>query len=449
MNLEIAEEVQPQDEILLEGTIFSRTALLQQLDRLIVSRHFRNSKRYPALLRFVVEQTLTGHGDELKERTLGVCVFDREHDYDTNVDPIVRVTAGEIRKRIAQYYQDPLHDSEIRIDLPLGSYVPHFAVSGLAASAVTAAVPPDPVLERLPPPPAPLSLSEPLLAESSALAIPSALPPRRRRWSLPITLSVISLLLAGAVALVVLRTLPPGEPVSAIEATWHPVLSSRAPALVVLGVHTLDSNGHDIPPNINASFTRDQQQQETMLSAMISRDMVPISDIVSYSQFTDLLTRHGHPYTTRPSTEATVDELRHGPVLLIGGLDNVWTMRCAAKLRYRFFARTIVDSGIIDSQHPATAWTFDNSQRALGNSRDYALVASYFDPEIEQRVVIAAGIGKTGTQAAAEFLTSNRYLQSWLADSHLQRDRNVELVLSTDILDGRPGPPHILASYAW
>ena len=186
-----------------------------------------------------------------------------------------------------------------------------------------------------------------------------------------------------------------------------------------------------------------------MLSAMIRWNMVPISDIISYSQFTDLLARHGHPYSTKPSTEATVDDLRHGPVLLIGGLDNVWTMRSAAKLRYRFFTSTVVDSGIMDSQRPATTWTFDNSQRALGNSRDYAIVASYFDPEIEQHVVIAAGIGKTGTQAAAEFLTSNRHLQSWLAESHQQRDRNVELVLSTDILDGHPGPPHVVASYSW
>src|SRR5260370_40871559 len=62
----------------------------------------------------------------MKERTVGVDGFARPSHYDTNEDPIVRVTAGEIRKRIAQYYQEPGHGEELRIDLPLGSYVPHF-----------------------------------------------------------------------------------------------------------------------------------------------------------------------------------------------------------------------------------------------------------------------------------------------------------------------------------
>ena len=67
-----------------------------------------------------------GNVDQLKERTLGIEVFGRELDYDTNIDHIVRSTAGEIRKRIAQYYHEPGHESEIRIDLPSGSYVPEF-----------------------------------------------------------------------------------------------------------------------------------------------------------------------------------------------------------------------------------------------------------------------------------------------------------------------------------
>jgi len=99
----------------------SNADILQQLERVVASKHFRNSRRYPAFLRFVVEHTLAGKTDVLKERTLGTEVFDRPSDYDTNADPIVRVTAGEVRKRIAQYYQDPGHEEELRIDLPLGS----------------------------------------------------------------------------------------------------------------------------------------------------------------------------------------------------------------------------------------------------------------------------------------------------------------------------------------
>src|SRR5580658_8310319 len=114
------------DQTLFTDGRFSRSEVTQQLERTVRSRHFRNSKRYPSFLRFVVEQTLAGKTEALKERTLGTDVFARRSDYDTNADPIVRVTAGEVRKRIAQYYQESGHEHELRIDLPLGSYVPHF-----------------------------------------------------------------------------------------------------------------------------------------------------------------------------------------------------------------------------------------------------------------------------------------------------------------------------------
>ena len=86
-----------------------RDSVREQLSRLLESHHFKNSRRYPALLRFIVEETLDGRGEFLKERLLGVRVFDRPADYDTATDPTVRVTIAEIRKRIAQYYHDEEH----------------------------------------------------------------------------------------------------------------------------------------------------------------------------------------------------------------------------------------------------------------------------------------------------------------------------------------------------
>src|SRR3977135_1103528 len=110
----------------LPKTEAERSAIHEQLERILASPLFKNSKRYPNLLRYVVERTLDGHNRELKERTLGVEVFAREPEYDTNLDPVVRTTAAEIRKRLAQYYQDPSHEGQLRIDLPLGSYAPEF-----------------------------------------------------------------------------------------------------------------------------------------------------------------------------------------------------------------------------------------------------------------------------------------------------------------------------------
>src|SRR5438105_23100 len=103
-----------------------REEILEQLSHLLASPHFKHSRHYPALLRYVVEQTLDGHIAKLKERTLGVDAFHRDPEYDTNLDPVVRTCACEVRKRIAHYYQEPGHQREIRIDLPSGSYHPEF-----------------------------------------------------------------------------------------------------------------------------------------------------------------------------------------------------------------------------------------------------------------------------------------------------------------------------------
>jgi hypothetical protein len=98
----------------------------RQMERLLETAHFKNSRRYPALFRFIVEETLEGRGEFLKERLLGVRVFNRPPDYDTADDPIARVTIAEIRKRIAQYYHEEAHESEMRIELVSGRYEPEF-----------------------------------------------------------------------------------------------------------------------------------------------------------------------------------------------------------------------------------------------------------------------------------------------------------------------------------
>ena len=107
-----------------------KIAVYQQLEKLLATALFNSSKRYPSFLRFVVTEVLAGRTDQLKERLIGIEIFGRSADYDTNTDPIVRVTAAEIRKRIELYYQDPKHAQEIRIYLPSGSYAPQFSWPG-------------------------------------------------------------------------------------------------------------------------------------------------------------------------------------------------------------------------------------------------------------------------------------------------------------------------------
>src|ERR1700746_3875630 len=76
----------------------------REMEVLLQSPHFTSGKRYPSFLRYVVEEALSGRGHSLKERMIGVEVFHRPPDYDTNNDTVVRFTACEVRKRLALFY---------------------------------------------------------------------------------------------------------------------------------------------------------------------------------------------------------------------------------------------------------------------------------------------------------------------------------------------------------
>ena len=87
---------------------------------------FRGSSRSRAFLRFVVEESLAGRQDLLKERTIGVAAFGKPSSYDTGADSMVRVRANEVRKRLAAHYDSAAPKAGIRIELPLGTYAPRF-----------------------------------------------------------------------------------------------------------------------------------------------------------------------------------------------------------------------------------------------------------------------------------------------------------------------------------
>jgi hypothetical protein len=141
-------------------------AIREQLERLLTHPLFSNSKRYPVLLAHTVEQTLKGNTGDLKERSIGIEVFGRSPSYDANADPVVRITAGEVRKRLIQYYYDASHNGELIIELPSGSYVPLFR----APEPLPQPEPPQTILET----PSPGSLPPVVSA--------TARPAPKRRW---------------------------------------------------------------------------------------------------------------------------------------------------------------------------------------------------------------------------------------------------------------------------
>jgi adenylate cyclase len=113
---------------LTAGTAPSATAVRDQLARLTTSPGLANAERLSSLLRFVVEETLGGRAAHVKEARLGLEVFGRRADsYDPAIDPIVRVQMGRLRAKLRAYYDGQGAGDAIRIDVPVGSYVPTFA----------------------------------------------------------------------------------------------------------------------------------------------------------------------------------------------------------------------------------------------------------------------------------------------------------------------------------
>ena len=384
-----------------------RAAIRDQLERILVNPLFRNSKRYPVFLRYVVERTLDGQAADLKERTLGVDVLGREPDYDTNLDPTVRITAGEIRKRLAQYYQEPGHETEIRIDLPSGSYVPEFR---------------PPVQKPIPIPIAPA-------------------PAARRNWRKPAYLAAAAVALALVVAGV--RTLWPAE--TALDRFWGPLLESPGPVLLCVG----QRESLEVSPAANGG---PEVPRLFELWRMGSQNMA-IPDVITLSSLTALLHAKGRAYRIRGESAATFADMRDGPVVLIGGFNNDWTMRISGDLRFRFGRKdeTSEVKWIEDRQNPGgKKWVVDNTIPYTELTEDYALVSRVFDPATERMAIVAAGLSGYGTMAAGEFLTNPAYIEALSAKAPRGWQRqNMQVVIATRVINGNSGPPRVLMSHYW
>ena len=111
--------------ILPDWSESDRKAVRDQLDRIVKSGAFHQSRRRQRFLEYIVNETLAGRGELLKGYNIALAVFDRTDTFDSNVDPIVRMAAGRLRDRLREYYETDGRDDPVRIELPKGTYTPH------------------------------------------------------------------------------------------------------------------------------------------------------------------------------------------------------------------------------------------------------------------------------------------------------------------------------------
>ena len=404
-----------------------KAAVQQQLEKLLATSLFHSSKRYPSFLRFVVARALAGQTDQLKERVLGVELFERSPDYDTNTDPIVRVTAAEIRKRIELYYQDPKHSQEIRLFLPSGSYAPQFSWPGHPGG--------------IPPKTLELTTSHPLkINVSRGLARNSEAAPARDAFLNRIHLALI----LGAVALAVVAAGAwyASRP-SALRQFWDPFVKSSEPVLFCIADQSQYSS-------IRLRDAADPQRETTLSDSMVT---IIIDDVSPLVNLAGMLRTYGKTYRVLGEASTSLTDLRRGPSIFIGAFDNSWTLRLTGPLRFHFANdAAMTQFWIEDRANPGKhEWVLDRSQQQqTGTYKDYAIVGRLLDPNTDQYVVVAAGIGRGGTVAAGEFLVDQHRMEELLKQvpSDWKR-KNLEIVLETQVIEGRSGPPRISAVHVW
>jgi hypothetical protein len=403
-----------------------RTAIQAQLERILANPLFKNSKRYPNLLRYVVERTLDGHPGELKERTLGIEVFGRDPDYDTNLDPVVRTTAAEIRKRLAQYYREPDHETEPRIDLPLGSYAARFQA------------PP-----RKPAPVIPMArLIEPITAP-----LVSQVPVKR----LPLPIGGTWALL-GIPALIILALwLTPWSSHTALDRLWSPVLDSSSPVLLCVGQRPFAGFSTTEPQSTSGPVRYAAGPQTTLFQLYyLGSQNVALPDVMTLGRLAGFLQAKGKEYHIRGESSTTFEDLRDGPVVLIGAFNNDWSMRLMSPRRFSFERNGDI-FWIKDAQNPSDKSRAVNyAMPYLDLTEDFALVSRVLDPVTERMVVMAGGLTGYGTMAAGEFLSSPSYMESITASAPAKWARkNVEILISTKVINGKSGPPKAVISHFW
>lgn len=103
------------------------TAIAEELARVLGSADFVASKQLTQFLQYVVDKSLEGRGEILKERMIALHALDRDSDFDPRVDSIVRVVAGKLRRSLERYYWCEGAANPMRIELPKGSYQPLFS----------------------------------------------------------------------------------------------------------------------------------------------------------------------------------------------------------------------------------------------------------------------------------------------------------------------------------
>jgi hypothetical protein len=382
-------------------------AIREELNRVLASHEFRASKRSQDFLRYVIEHTLSGHSDMLKERTIGIEVFGRSTSYDPSDDATVRVKAGDVRKRLGLYYAELGAHNPVRIELPAGTYVPEFRWSDAAVA---------PEVET----PAALE-SHPKFKANPARLIGG-----------------LAFLICLGAAIVLWERNRPANTV--LDQFWAPVISETVPVSICAAfnpeVYRLNRDPKSTAPIRAEDFV------------LLTDQFVGGGDLIATSRLAAMLTRMQRPYRLKLGNAVSFQDLRSAPAILVGYSYTRWK---EISSQMRFFIKDAAPDpvGITDNGAP-TKWTLPNLPADRRTNEDYAIVSRVFHPDTNAMLVEVSGITQYGTEAAAELVTNQDLLAEALRKAPADwKKKNLQLVLHVKVISGTPSSPTIVATHFW
>lgn len=424
-------------------------AVREELESILASGPFRTSKQCQDMLRYVVEHSLKHEHESLRERIIGIEVFGRNHEYDTASDPVVRLRAADIRKRLAQYYQgvNPL-DCHVHIAIPSGSYRALFEAMQDARLPEHPSEPIDSLLEQVE------VIDEHVSVPNADLPLLIERPGRSLRMPLPVR-ALALLLIVVATGWLGWRTLR--RPVDTVDQFWGPVFRDSRSVLVYTGAnavyrftnayldqyrqeHHLENHGPEFFVDLKPGEKIDGSDLIASQNSFITS-----GDSEAAARLVVLFTRHDKPFQLRYGSDIDVGDLHDSPVVLIGAFNNNWTLDLTSDLEFTFQNGVRIE----DKFNKARFWTVN----VLPDGKtldDYAVVSRLINLKSGRIVITVAGIGQFGTEAAAEFLTNSQELADVVRTAPADwRKKNMQVVLHVKVVDESVDSTNVVASRFW
>jgi hypothetical protein len=376
----------------------SRYEVREQLNRILLSRHFAKAKKKSRFLEFVCEQALSGNAEGVNEYVIGVDIYERAADFNSGEDSIVRVQAHEIRKSLKAYYDEEGHEDHLRIDLPAGGYVPVF--TRINEKLPSTAQEPEAPLESIP-------VRRPPYWLVVVVAVCCALP---GGWLLR------DLMVRSATGNAPAR-LPDG-----VAWFWQPFLPPAQPPLVVLPVHPLLRAAHsgDSPTTLKSGQVIDKKKLPEFRDTIHFRelpefrfvpnttDFTAVGEALGLLNFSDLLGRAGQKIHVNVGRLVDYEAVKSGNTILLGG-NQSWSGRIFLyKDGFEFHNGVISNKTPLPGEQAVYRPEFDPVTGSL--SRDYCLVLMLPNERRNQRVLLIYGIYTQGSQAGIEYVTNTERL---------------------------------------